>query len=95
MIRLLEERERKKRRRNKEEGGEGSNTPTAEPPCEPVAVPEPEPQTPDPGLSVLVIPRRTVEGFSMGDLLRSSPVAESKVIRSTSSKLNHILTEVY
>lgn len=94
-IRLLEERERKKRRRNEEKRGEGSNTPTGEPPREPVAVPEPEPVAPNPGLSVLVIPRRTVEGLSMGDLLRSSPVAESKLIRSTSSKLNHILTEVY
>lgn len=92
---MREERERKKRRRNKKEGGEGSETPTDEPPCEPVAVPEPEPEVPDPGLSVMVIPRRTIEGFSMGDLLKSSPVAESKLIRSTSSKLNRILTEVY
>jgi len=94
-IRLLEERERKRRRRKKEEGGEGSTTPADKPPCESVAIPELEPEAPDPGLSVLVIPRRGVEGFSMGDLLRSSPVAESKVIRSTSSKLNRILTEVY
>jgi len=93
-IRLLEERERKKRRRTKEEGGEGPNKPTDKPPKEPAAVPEPEVETPDPGLSVLVIPRRTVEGSSMGDLLRSSPVADSKITRSTSSKLNHILTEV-
>ena len=94
-IRLLEERERKKRRRNKEEGSEGSNAATDEPRCESVAIPESEPEAPNPGLSVLVIPRRGVEGFSMGDLLRSSPVAESRVIRSTSSKLNRILTEVY
>jgi len=93
-IRLLEEKERKKRRRKKEEGGGESKNPTGEPPGETVIVPEQEAETPDPVLTVLVIPRRVAGGFSMGDLLRSSPVAESKVIRSTSSKLNHILTEV-
>ena len=93
MIRLLEERERKKRHRTKEEG-EKSHNPTDEPAGEPVSVPEPVVETPDPGTSVLVIPRRTVEGFSTDDLLRSSPVTESKIIRSTSSKLNYILNEV-
>ena len=88
MIRLLEEREQKKRRRTKE-GGEKSTNPTDKPPGELTAA-----ETPDPGTFVLVIPRRTVEGFSTDDLLRSSPVAESKIIRSTSSKLNYILNEV-
>lgn len=95
MMRLLEVNGRKKRRRTKEEGGEKSHNLTDEPPGEPVNVPELEAETPDPNMSVLVIPRRTVGGFSTGDLLRSSPVAGSKIIRSTSSKLNHILTEVY
>ena len=90
-MRLLEERERKKRRRPKDEEHEEPYNPKDEPPREPATIPKPD----DPGLSVLVIPKRTVGGFSMGDLLRSSPVAESKVIRSTSSKLNYILTEVY
>lgn len=90
MIRLLEEKERKKRRRTEKEEGEKPHDPTDKPSDEPVKVPEPEPE-----VSVLVVPRRTVEGASTDDLLRSSPVAESKVIRSTSSKLNHILTEVY
>ena len=94
MIRLLEERERKKRRRTKEGEGERSNDQTDEPPGESVSVPEPVARTQDPGASVLVIPRRTVEGFLMKDLLRSSPVAESKIVRSTSSKLNYILNEV-
>lgn len=93
MIRLLEERERKKRCRTKD-GGERSDNPTEEPAGESVSVPKPVVETPDPGTFVLVIPRRTVEGFSKDDLLRSSPVAESKIIRSTSSKLNYILNEV-
>lgn len=93
MIRLLEERERKKRRRTKEEG-ERSHSPTGEPAGESADVPELAVGTPDPGTFVVVIPRRTVEGSSTDDLLRSSPVAESRIIRSTSSKLNYILNEV-
>ena len=93
VIRLIEEREQKKRRRTKE-GGEKSSSPTNKPPGEPISVPETAAETPDPGTFVLVIPRRTVEGFSTDDLLRSSPVAESKIIRSTSSKLNYIPNEV-
>jgi len=93
MIRLLEERERKKRRRIKEEG-ERSHSPTDEPAGEPAGVPELGVETPDPGTFVVVVPRRTVEGSSTDDLLRSSPVAESRIIRSTSSKLNYILNEV-
>ena len=89
IIRLLEEKERKKRRRTKDEGGERPQDPTDEPPGEPVNVPELEMK------SVLVIPARTVKGSSTDELLRSSPVAEAKIIRSTSSKLNRILTEVY
>jgi hypothetical protein len=79
IIRLLEERKRKKRRRTKE-GGEESQNPTDEPTGESVSAPEPVVETPDLGTSVLVIPRRIVEGFSMGDLLRSSPMAKSKII---------------
>jgi len=94
MIRLLEERERKKRRRVRE-GGERSYNPIDEPPDEFVNVGEPVTEIPDPEPFVLVIPKRTVDGFSMGDLLRSSPVAESKITRSTSSKLNYILNEVH
>ena len=97
MIRLLKEREQKKRRRTKEGEGEKSNNSTDEPAGESVSIPEPVAGTPepeDPGASVLVIPRRTVEGFLMEDLLRSSPVAESKIVRTTSSKLNYILDEV-
>jgi len=93
-MRLLEERGRKKRRRTGEGDDERSDNPTDEPPSESVSVPEPVVEAPNPETSVLVIPRRTVEGFSMDDLLRTSPVAESKIIRSTSSKLDHILTEV-
>jgi len=92
IIRLLEERERKKRRRTKE-GGEESHDPTDKPVGESVSVPE-SVETPELGTSVLVIPKRTVEGFSTDDLLKSSPVAESKIVRSTSSKLNYILNEV-
>jgi len=94
MMRLLEEKGRKKRRRTEEGGGERLDNPTDEPGGESVSVPEPVTEAPNPETSVLVIPRRTIEGFSMGDLLRSSPVAESKIIRSTSSKLDYILTEV-
>ncbi|KAF9652886.1 hypothetical protein BDM02DRAFT_3088163 [Thelephora ganbajun] len=92
MMRLLEEKERKKRRRNKEKEGDS----TEEPPVEPASVPETVVKTPDQEQEpfILVIPRRTVEGFSTDDLLRSSPVAQSKIIRSTSSKLNHIINEV-
>ena len=93
MIRSLEEREQKKRRRANE-GGEGPHNPTGKPPGESVSIPESAAETPDPGTSVLVIPKRTVEGFSTDDLLRSSPVAKSKIIRSTSSKLNYVLDEV-
>jgi len=93
MIRLLEERERKKRRRINE-GGERPHSPTGEPAGEPADAPELAVESPDPGTSVVVIPRRTVEGSSTDDLLRSSPVAESRIIRSTSSKLNYILNEV-
>lgn len=85
-IRLLEEKKERKKRRRTKEGGEGSNPPTDKPP-------EQEAETPDPETSVLVIPRMVVEGFSMEDLLKSSPLAESKIVRSTSSKLNRILTE--
>lgn len=94
IIRLSEEKERKKRRRTKEEGGEEPSHPAGEPPGEIVNVPKKEVDTPSPEKSVLIIPRRAVEGFSTDDLLRSSPVAESKIIRSTSSKLNRILAEV-
>lgn len=93
MIRLLEERERKKRRQTKE-GGEKSHNPMDELPGESSSVPETVAETPDPGTFVLVIPRRTVQGFSTDDLLRSSPVAKSTIIRSTSSKLDCILNEV-
>jgi hypothetical protein len=94
IIRLSEEKERKKRRRTKEEGGGEASHPAGEPPGEIVNVPKKEIETPSSEKSVLVIPRRTVEGFSTDDLLRSSPVAESKIIRSTSSKLNRVLAEV-
>ena len=94
-MRLLEEKERKKRRRTREDGDEKPSHPADEPLGEPVGVPELETGGPEPGEPVLVIPRRTVGGFSTDDLLRSSPVAESRIIRSTSSKLNHILAEVH
>lgn len=93
MIRLLEERERKKRRRAKE-GDESSHNATNETPNELFSGSGSRVATPEAETSVLVIPRRTVEGFSTEDLLRSSPVADAKVIRSTSSKLNYILNEV-
>lgn len=94
LMRLLEERERKKRRRTKE-GGEQSNSPVdQQPPDQPVSIPEQAMDAQEPEPFVLVIPRRTVQGFSTNDLLKSSPVAESKIIRSTSSKLNYILNEV-
>jgi len=93
-IRLLEERERKKRRRVRD-GGKRSYNPVDEPPDESVSAGEPVTETPDPDPFVPAIPKRTTDGSSMGDLLRSSPVAESKIIRSTSSKLNYILNEVH
>ena len=94
MLRLLEERERKKRRRTKEGGGERSRSPAVTPPDKPVDTPEKAVEAPDPEPFVLVIPKRTAQGFSTNDLLRSSPVAQSTIIRSTSSKLNYILNEV-
>lgn len=93
IIRLLEERGRKKRRRAKE-GDESSHDPTDEPPNELANGSRSRAATPEPETFVLVIPRRTAEGFSTKELLRSSPVADTKVIRSTSSKLNYILKEV-
>jgi hypothetical protein len=93
MMRLLEERERKKRRRTKEGAGERPPSPADEPPDQPASAPEPAVETPNPEPFVLVIPKRTVQGFSTGDLLKSSPVAQSKIVRSTSSKLNCILNE--
>lgn len=93
MIRLLEERERKKRRRTKE-GDESPHDPTEGTPNELSSGSRSRAATPEPDNFVLVIPKRTVEGFSTEDLLRSSPVADTRVIRSTSSKLNYILKEV-
>lgn len=89
--RLLEEKERKKRPRTKE--GEQSNRPADKLPDQPVSTPE-EKATSNPGQFVLVVPKRTVQGSSTDDLLMSSPVAQTKIIRSTSSKLNYILEEV-
>lgn len=94
MLRLLEERERKKRRRTKEGEGERSRSPAITPPDKPVDTPEKTVEASDPEPFVLVIPKRTAQGFSTNDLLRSSPVARSTIIRSTSSKLNYILDEV-
>lgn len=94
MMRLIEERERKKRRRTKEGGGERSRSPAAETPSQPVGTVEKAVQAPDQEPFVHFVPRRTVQGFSTDDLLRSSPVAQSKIVRSTSSKLNYILNEV-
>ena len=93
-MRLLEERERKKRRRTKEGGGEQSSCPAGELPYQSASTPERVEETSDPEPPILFIPRRTVQGSSTDDLLRSSPVAQSKVVRSTSSKLNYILNEV-
>jgi hypothetical protein len=88
MIRLLEERERKKRRRTKE-GDEGSHDPTDGTPNEAASGSRSRAATPEPENFILVTPKRTAE-----ELVRSSPVADTKVVRSTSSKLNYILKEV-
>ena len=91
-MRLLKERERRKRRRTKEGGGEQS---AGELPDRSNDILQKEKENPNAEQSVLVIPRRTAQGFSTDDLLRSSPVAQSKIVRSTSSKLNYILNEVW
>ena len=97
LMHLLEEREqsRKKRRRTREGDGEQSNFPAGELPYHSASAPEEEAGTSDSEPSVLVVPKRTVQGFSTDDLLQSSPVAQSKILRSTSSKLNYILNEVW
>jgi hypothetical protein len=94
MMRSLEERGRKKRRRTKEGGGERSRSPAAETPSQPASTTENAEETPNQEPFVLVVPKRTVQGFSTDDLLRSSPMAQSRIVRSTSSKLNYILNEV-
>lgn len=90
-MRLLEEKERRKRRRTKEER---QNSPPREAPAQPAETPERTEETPEPEPFILVIPKRTVQGFSTNDLLRSSPISRSKIVRSTSSKLNYVLREV-
>lgn len=94
-MRLLEERERRKRRRAKEGDGEQSDYyPASQLPDQSIDTPEETAEMSHPEPFVLVTPRRTVQGFSSDDLLRSSPVAQSQIVRSTSSKLNYILSEV-
>jgi hypothetical protein len=94
-LRRLEERERKKRRRTKEGGGEQQYPSTVELPDQSTNVLKQVVETLNPEEFVTVIPRRTVEGFSTGDLLSASPVAQSKIVRTTSSKLNCVLNEVW
>ena len=94
ILRQLEVRERRKRRRTKEGGSERLSSLAGKLSDQSTVAIRKAVETSNPEEFVTVIPRRTVGGVSTGDLLRASPVAQCKIVRSTSSKLNHVLNDV-